>query len=119
MGSGISSAPPAYAKRAESTPAAMVVTSLYTFTHGLGGRARGVRIWMECAIAEAGYAVGDRVACEGFYDAAVRGAYAVIDSDTVVKVRFATMNGTTPDKGTGAASVITAANWNIVIEAWR
>lgn len=107
----------AYTARAKSGLTAWADSSAVSFTHGMGARAKGGLVFMQCTTAEGNYAVGDQVLIGGSYDAGIRYAWIVIDSDTVIKA-IMTTKYEIPNKTTFASFTPTAANWSVFIECW-
>lgn len=117
--SAIGAPPPAYTKRAVSSPAALVLGGAVTFTHGLGATPRGAQLWLVCTTADLTYAVGDKIAVRVWYDAGYRGPVLCLDNGgATVKAIFGNSNMDIYKKDASGGGTITAANWSVVIEAW-
>lgn len=105
-------------RRARSTvTTGWVDASVVSFTHGLGSRAKGGQIWVECLVSTGGYSVGDQVRIDNYYDGGQRGAVLAIDSNTVVKALLADLY-TAWTKGSTAVFVPVDTSWGVIIEAW-
>ena len=104
----------------------ITAAGLLTLTHGLGKKPFGVQLKLKCTTAERGYAIGDEIEiAAGFTDSAAtsRGASVYTqssDATTTLYVRYGSNANTFNllDKGTGAISNITNANWRLIVKAW-
>lgn len=103
----------------QSADLTMVKGGAITLTHGLGAIPKFVTARIKCVVAEAGYAVGDVVQVAFWQDANVQneGLSALVSASSII-VRVSD-NGPPPitNKGNGAAVILTAANWKLIIGA--
>ena len=89
--------------------------------HGLGVEPTHISLYLKCAVAEFGYAVGDVIRIAG--DSDISGsneAIGVFVSSTQIVLRVGD-NGpqviTRKDNGSGTASI--AANWRLIVKATK
>lgn len=95
--------------------------STFTLTHGLGGTPANVQMWLVCTTADAGYAVNDwygPVGAETFGDGANNGIAMAMNA-TQIKVKVGAQSVAILDFSTGARTILTYANWRIVVRAWK
>jgi hypothetical protein len=97
------------------------VSSQPSVAHGLSGGQPTFTTWyLECLTNNNGYLVGDRVTTLGDGDTSNR-AFCIV-SDTDGATLIVTTTATTPmlpNKTTGAAFGLTAAQWKLVVTPWR
>jgi hypothetical protein len=113
-------APPAtaYTVRARSTTTTgYVAASVVSFTHGLGARAKGGQIYLECLVSTGGYTTGQLILESGYYDAAIRGSRLFIDSDTTVKALLSDLSAI-PHSGSTASFDPVDTSFGVLIECW-
>ena len=104
---------------AAQTFAAATSTSL---AHGLGAAPSKIRVIYECITTDRGYAVGDRVSFgESHYNVTSSSTFGhIIRTDaTNVTIAYGSGGLTLPNASSGIEQTLTAANWEIYVEAWR
>lgn len=122
---GYSDNTPDYTSSSTAVPTAAGAT---TFAHGIGSTPTRVTVVLICVTTEGGYAVGDEIDISSvtrWYDPA--NATHVIDicadatNVTIVTngAFFSTYGLDLANKSTGAAFTPTAANWNVIVRAWK
>lgn len=108
----------------EYTSAQQTITSggLITLTHGLGAVPKLITGRLVCITAEAGYAVGDVVAVELVNNSSsgTDQANSVVLGTSNIAIRLSNEGGVfaVGHKGTGARTVLTNANWKLVVSAY-
>jgi hypothetical protein len=90
--------------------------------HGLGVEPTAFHWFIECATAEAGYAVGDRLIYDLEGDPS--GTHAIFYDATDVKLKVSNIGALAapsnlPHKTTFANTAITDANWKLGYQCWR
>lgn len=111
-----------FLKYYESAEQTITVGGLTTVAHGLSGKPRGVLVTVICKTAEHGYSVGDEVAvADTQFDAATTpdNRQATVGFDTGGNMFVLPQKIAVYPKGGGAAQTITAANWRLILRAWR
>ena len=107
----------------ESTVQTITSGGALTIAHGLGAIPDRIQVWLECAIAERNYSVGDRLPINSHLMATGTGnnkGASVVPDATNLNVRY----GLDPsvfdllDKNTGGAFSGTNANWRLILRAW-
>lgn len=105
------------------TSSAQTITSggLLTLAHGLDAAPRMVRLRLKCTTAEQNYSIGDEIiVSENSTAGASFQRFTGIRVDaTNVYIRFSSNAGvfSTANATTGAATVLTNANWELYVEA--
>lgn len=108
-----------YLLRFASDPFAVVLASTTTLTHGLGAMPDWIQLRARCVTAEYGYAVGDEVDLSNIdTNASNRGIVTIVTS-TQIKVTVGNGGVVALNASTGVAATITAANWNLIVRAFR
>lgn len=107
--------------RYESPAQSITFGGVRTLTHGLGAAPRFLSAYLKCLTEEAGYAVGDEVFVNPGENAVTDASHghSIIRTDTQIIVRYGSIGYQVINKGTGNASSITAANWQLFIIASR
>lgn len=104
-----------------SAETAIANSGQYTFDHGLGARPDVVTLDLVCTAAEAGYSVGDVITVSPGSDPQnlVEGL-SVLKTSTTVTVGVGS-NGPSEYvfKNSGAGGILTAANWKLIVRAFR
>lgn len=104
--------------RAKSTvTTGFVAASVVSFTHGLGARAKAGQIYLECLVSTGGYTTGNQLLLGGWYDAALRGAWVSIDSDTAIKALLITLDSI-PFAGSSGSFDPVDTSFGVFIECW-
>lgn len=98
-----------------SADTAITLNGATNFAHGLGVSPTDFEVFLVCATAEAGYAVGDAVR---LVDVAARGECLINSDANNVSVRLAAALNIL-NKTTLASVAMTAANWRLRALAWR
>jgi len=95
-----------------------------TFTHSLGVVPSNVSFSLVCAVADAGFAVGDEVAGLGFYSSLASAAFRgfsiwAVDADNLALRfgQFATVFAV-PHKTTGAFTALVNTSWKIIMRIY-
>lgn len=104
----------------QSAEQTFTVGTTFTLTHGLGGTPANAQMWLVCKTADAGYAVNDwygPVGAETFGDGANNGVAMAMNA-TQIKVKVGAQAVAIPDFSTGLRTILTYANWRIVVRAW-
>ena len=108
----------AYTARAKSTvTTGFVAASVISFTHGLGARAKGGQIFLECIVSTGGYTTGQQIMLGGYYDAAIRGSWLFIDSDTTIKALLSDLS-ILPFSGSSGSFDPVDTSFGVTIECW-
>jgi hypothetical protein len=105
----------------ESAQLAATVGGTHSLTHSLGGRPRGIDLWLECTSDEYGYVAGERILVGYNTDiggTASRGV-AVKSTTTTIELKISGTAASIINFSTGAAVEITTASWRYVVTAWR
>lgn len=98
----------------------IVAAAASTDAHGLGGLPDRVRTILRCKTADLGYAVGDEVeAAYAFYNGYESNNAQVFTTATNLKSIQGSTRWCIAHATSGSVSVITPANWKMVIKAWR
>lgn len=92
-----------------------------SLTHSLGGMPTLVQTRLKCVTAEGGYSIGDEVIfnAQGDYDGSAARGISVVPTSTTVEVRYSSNGFQIVRKDTGGLLSITAANWSLIVRAWR
>lgn len=123
---GITSAPPIFAREFESAAQTITAGGLLTLAHGLGVAPRLLRAELEFSAATAGYSIGERVDVSGLFGGFEQfsgnptGLAVRVDA-TNIYVRMpsgAAGNLRIPHKSTGADTSVAFANADLVIWGW-
>ena len=89
--------------------------------HGLGVEPTHISLYLKCAVAEFGYAVGDVIRIAGYSDASGSNeAIGVLVNNAQIVLRVGESGPqliTRKDNGSGAGS--TAANWRLIVKATK
>jgi hypothetical protein len=103
-----------------SSEQTVTAASLISVAHSLGTKPKSVMLKLICKTAEAGYAVNDEVlVCDASSNGGVSlGLCAYLDNTTHVNVRIASGGVVAGHKTTGVTTILTAANWRLVIMAF-
>lgn len=113
---------PAFTLAYTSTNQTVTAAGALTLAHSLGGMPSLVQVRLKCLTAELGYSIGDEVIINpsASYVSSSTGLSLVTDATNVV-VRFGSSGGglSVIRKDTGALAIITAANWAMIVKAWR
>lgn len=113
---------PAFTLAYTSTNQTVTAAGALTLAHSLGGMPSLVQVRLKCLTAELGYSIGDEVIINpgASYVSSSTGLSLVPDATNVV-VRFGASGGglSVIRKDTGALAIITAANWALIVKAWR
>ena len=99
----------------------MANSAQITINHGLGVEPTHISLYMRCAVAELGYAVGDVIRIAGESDAnGVNEGVGMIVNSTQIVLRIGE-NGPQliARKDTGAASAATASRWFLIVKATK
>lgn len=111
------------AQRPVYTSGALTITSggLLTVTHGFGALPRWVGARLRCTSAEAGYSVDDEIVVSLFNNSTsgTSRMNSVTVTTTQISVRLSNDTNVfvAANKGTGAAALLTNANWSIFLTA--
>ncbi len=99
---------------------ALVAAAGLTDAHGLGGTPDRIRTILRCKTAELGYAVGDEIeAAYTFYNAYEHNNVQVFSNTTNLRAIQGMSKWWIAHATSGVVTVITAANWKLVVKAWR
>jgi hypothetical protein len=101
----------------ESSPITITPNSAGTLAHGLGVKPKRIQAFIRNVNAEFGYSTGNEVPVNVYYEAAWRGAQGYIADTTYVGYTIATAIEIL-NASTGGGSLITNANWTLIIRAW-
>lgn len=105
-----------FQEKFESAEIAIPTTSSTTYAHGLSAIPIAVQAVLRCKITEHGYIVGAEVPLISNDNSNTTGGSAYAQSATHVGL---VMAGNLPTvRTTAGVSIITAANWRVVIRAW-
>jgi hypothetical protein len=97
------------------------VASAFTLTHGLGGMPSDCQAWLYCVTADAGWVAGDfygPIGAETFSDGANNGIGIAMNA-TQIKVKIGAQAVAIVHASTGLRTVITYANWRLIVRAWK
>ena len=109
----------AFLETAESGPMAITIGTDHAWAHGLSGRPHGVTVIFECITAENGWSVGDEVMFgPGLRGDSNAGHYTHADASTVTVGVYAG-HIAWANKSNRIGAVMTPANWQMKIRAWR
>lgn len=114
----------------ESSYASIALATVYTFTHGLGGRPNfNFIIWLKCIVTEGGFAVGDEIPLSVCHDTNVIDQASFfrartqpmlwLPNDTQVKIRTPTSRWHIGQASGGEYVNMTPANWQMKLSASR
>lgn len=102
-----------------SAPFAIVNGARTTLDHGLGGVPDWWQVQFRCLIAENGYAVGDELDLTGYASgSSASRSFVSIASESQIKVQIGS-TGCAALTASGGGFVLTAANWRVVVRAYR
>jgi hypothetical protein len=104
-----------------SSPQIITATGALTLAHGLSSKPVLYLSYLVCVTAELGYSIGDEI-LHGVVQSTLltNGGCSISPDTTDLNIRFGLANPTfvVINKTTGAAAIITQANWNIIFRAW-
>lgn len=114
----------------ESSYASIALASVYTYTHGLGGRPNfNFIIWLKCIVAEGGFAAGDEIPLSVCHDTNVVDQASFfrartqpmlwLPNDTQVKIRTPTSRWHIGQANGGEYLNLTPSNWQMKLSASR
>ena len=93
----------------------------HTFTHGLGSMPSRVGAYLVCKVADANWAVGDRLPIEG--GGAFKTSTGIGFGYNATEIKVILGANATPvrvlNRTTGLDTVVTASSWRIVVEAYK
>ncbi|TAJ76103.1 MAG: hypothetical protein EPO42_13265 [Gallionellaceae bacterium] len=104
-----------------SAPVALsaAVNAVSTFAHGLGAMPQFCKVKLVCAVADAGYSVGDEIDLSGYVDG---GFMTVTVSATAVSVRVA-LSGSQVRVTNLATPTVTSTllntSWTLIVKAYK
>jgi hypothetical protein len=94
-----------------------------TLAHGLGAVPDLIQARLVCKTAEDGYSIGDETIVNNQTNAAANQSLgqSIVSDATNLNIRFGATSGVYQllNKSTGAVATITAANWRLVVKAWK
>lgn len=95
-------------------------STVYSFTHGLGGAPKTVRTGLRCLTAEHGYAIGDVIEVCGLYyvSPSIYGVTTSSNTTTIYVSLAPTGVGAISRSSPGAGVVLTATNWRLFVQAY-
>lgn len=100
----------------EYNKGALAASTTYTQAHGLGAHPDIVQLWLECAIAEAAWSIGDRLLATTNESAtAARGISLKTDTTNIVVATGASALEFLRDD-TNVNVALTHANWNVIVK---
>jgi hypothetical protein len=94
-----------------------------TISHGLGGKAKGMNVFLRCKVAASGYSIGDEVAINHMVNTAssnTNQGVSIINTTTDFVIKFGSNANVflIIDASTGATASQTNGNWEMIIRAW-
>lgn len=103
-----------------STEQTITSGGLLTLAHGLGAAPSFVEFQLSCQTAEAGFAVGDKPFAESGQTGGVASINTAYANGTNIFVRFSNTAAcfNVAHKTTGTATVLTNANWKLIVRAY-
>jgi hypothetical protein len=113
--------PSALTREFTSAEQSITAAGALTIAHGLGARPKLCRLFIRCATAEGGYAIGDEVEVDiNAPNSGANQGQAVWLDATNANVRFSTAASTLviAHKTTGGMTAITNANWRLLVRCW-
>ena len=107
-----------------SSEQTITTSGLLTLSHGLGAIPSHMDGYLVCKTAEYGFAVGDRVPMgpNSFVGGGTfTSSYSVAMDSSTITVRYCSTSYVfhVINHSTGAGTVLTNANWKLVIQAWK
>lgn len=105
----------------KSTEQTITSSGLLTLAHGLGAAPSYVRLQLSCLTAEAGFAVGDKPFVDMNQPTGAASIHNTVWADaTNVLVRFSNNANcfAIGNKSNGAATLLTNANWKLIVRAY-
>lgn len=89
-----------------------------TFAHGLGVAPQFCVAKLTCAVADAGYSVGDEIELSGYVDAGF-GSVTIASNSAQVFVVIGGAIRVTNKATPAAVTALTATSWNLKVEAYK
>lgn len=102
----------------DSGPQTFAGGQLLTLAHGLGVSPPNYKAVARCTTAELGFSVGDETEMPDTNYFNVQCGLAIVPDATNFTIRIGATGLVVFDKNGGTMSVITAANWRLVLRAW-